>query len=60
MVCSCFDYDNSGDGQLILFIRIDTLVRRSPLRTAVTRVQPQSADRVQLQLRQARFDVLIV
>ena len=27
--------------------------------TAVTRVQPQSADRVQLQLRQARFDVLI-
>lgn len=53
------DHDNSGDGQPTLFTRIDTLVRRSPLRTAVTRVQPQSADRVQLQLRQARFDVLI-
>lgn len=52
------NHGNSGNDPT-LFARIDILVRRGPLRASVTRVQPQGADRVQLQLQRARFDVLI-
>ena len=49
----------SGDSEPTLFAQIDALVRRGPLRTSITRVQPQGNDRVQLQLQRARFDLLI-